>query len=502
MTEIADAENHCRSEVNDMHRPTVLIVEDDAKTQALLQEALSKEGYAIETATNGQAALGIVARQAPDLVISDINMPGLDGLELLGELRSRGLDMPVILMTAYGSLKTAVDGIRAGAFDYLSKPFVMDDVRLVVHRALEHTQLSRQNQQLKEQLRDRYRFDNLIGSSPAVVSVYKSIARVAQTDSTVLLEGESGTGKELIARAIHANSGRSAGPFVTVDGGALTETLFESELFGHERGSFTGAVGTKKGLLEKAHLGTCFLDEVADLSPALQGKLLRVIQEREFRRVGSTLTTTVDVRIIAASKKDLSSLVQAGTFREDLYYRLNVVTIHIPPLRERMEDVPLLAQHFVQTYGSSKPKPVTGLSADAMAVLTRYWWPGNVRELEHAIERAVALTPHPIISPEDLPQAVHTATVQASAQAQGWVTLEELEREHIVRVLKHHHQDLGRSAEILGIHRKTLLRKLRQYGLANGQRTRYLSPDILSEPAQGETAPTSSDPQDLDSSRS
>ncbi len=433
-----------------MDRPTILIVDDNVETQALLRDALSKEEYGVDTAADGRTALDVVTRLGPDLVISDINMPGLDGLALLEELRARGHDMPVILMTAYGSLKTAVDGIRGGAFDYLSKPFIMDDVRLVIHRALEHTQLSRQNQQLKEQLRDRYRFDNLVGSSPAAVSVYKSIARVAQTDSTVLLEGESGTGKELIARAIHANSVRSAGPFVTVDGGALTETLLESELFGHERGAFTGAVGTKKGLLEKAHLGTCFLDEVADLSPALQGKLLRVIQEKEFRRVGSTMTTTVDVRIIAASKKDLSSLVQAGTFREDLYYRLNVVTIHIPPLRDRMEDVPLLAQHFVQMYGSSKLKPVTGMSTEAIAVLTRYWWPGNVRELEHAIERAIALTPHPIICPEELPHAVHTATVQTAAQAQGWVTLEELEREHIVRVLKHHHHDLGRSRRDFG----------------------------------------------------
>ncbi len=485
-----------------MYRPTILIVDDDAETQVLLRDILSKEGYEIEVAADGRTGLELVIQRTPDLVISDIHMPGLDGLALLDELRSRAYDMPVILMTAYGSLKTAVDGIRAGAFDYLSKPFIMDDVRLVVHRALEHTQLSRQNQQLKDQLRDRYRFDNLVGSSPAVVSVYKSIARVAQTDSTVLLEGESGTGKELIARAIHANSARNAGPFVTVDGGALTETLLESELFGHERGAFTGAVGSKKGLLEKAHLGTCFLDEVADLSPSLQGKLLRVIQEREFRRVGSTATTTVDVRIVAASKKDLNSLVQSGTFREDLYYRLNVVTIRIPPLRERMEDVPLLAQYFVQIYGPSKPKPVTGISSEAMDVLTRYWWPGNVRELEHAIERAVALTPHPIIHPEDLPQAVHTATVQAAAHAQGWVTLEELEREHILRVLKHHHQDLGRSAEILGIHRKTLLRKLRQYGLANEPRTRYLSPDILSASAEGESPSTACDPEELDTSRS
>jgi DNA-binding NtrC family response regulator len=375
--------------------------------------------------------------------------------------------MPVILMTAYGSLKTAVDGIKAGAFDYLSKPFIIDEVRLVARRALEHKYLSRQNQVLRDQLKSRYRFDNLVGSSPAMVAVYKSIARVAQTESTVLLQGESGTGKELIARAIHANSARSAGPFVTVDGGALAETLLESELFGHERGSFTGAIAMKKGLLEKAHLGTCFLDEVADLSPALQGKLLRVIQEREIRRVGSTSSMTIDVRIIAASKKNLESLVKAGTFREDLFYRLNVVSIDIPPLRERPEDIPLLVQFFIQSYGATKDKAVTGLSPEAMELLIRYWWPGNVRELEHAVERAVALTPHSIICPEDLPGAIKTATVQTVAQAQGWVTLTDLEKDHILRVLESHDRDLGRSALILGIHRKTLLRKLRQYGVAS-----------------------------------
>ena len=450
-----------------LEHSNILIVDDDAETLALLHEILSKEGYDISTAPHPKAALERIAERAPDLVMSDIHMPDMDGLAFLEQLRARQHDMPVILMTAYGSLKTAVDGIKAGAFDYLSKPFIIDEVRLVARRALEHKYLSRQNQVLRDQLKSRYRFDNLVGSSPAMVAVYKSIARVAQTESTVLLQGESGTGKELIARAIHANSARSAGPFVTVDGGALAETLLESELFGHERGSFTGAVAMKKGLLEKAHLGTCFLDEVADLSPALQGKLLRVIQEREIRRVGSTSSMTIDVRIIAASKKNLESLVKAGAFREDLFYRLNVVSIDIPPLRERAEDIPLLVQFFIQTYGATKDKPVSGISPEAMELLIRYWWPGNVRELEHAIERAVALTPHSIICPEDLPAAVKTATVQTVAQAQGWVTLTDLEKDHILRVLESHDRDLGRSALILGIHRKTLLRKLRQYGVAS-----------------------------------
>lgn len=442
----------------------VLVVDDDEDTRGLLREILAKEGYDVETASDGKSALERITDRLPDLVMSDIHMPSLDGMSLLDELRNRHQDVPVILMTAYGSLKTAVDGLRSGAFDYLSKPFIVDDIRLVVRRALEHKHLSRQNEALKEQLRDRYRFDNLVGSSAGIVSVYKSIARVAHTDSTVLLQGESGTGKELIARAVHANSARSAGPFVAVDGGSLAESLLESELFGHERGSFTGAVASKKGLLEKAHLGTCFLDEVADLSPVLQGKLLRVIQEREIRRVGSNAPMNIDVRIIAASKKDLDQLVKAGTFREDLYYRLNVVTIQIPPLRERSEDIPLLTQYFIQMYGHKKSPPVTGIAPEAMSLLTRYWWPGNIRELEHAIERAIALTPQSVIFPEDLPQSIQTATVQAAAQARGWVTLAELEKDHILRVLEAHNQDLGRAAAILGIHRKTLLRKLRYFG--------------------------------------
>jgi Response regulator containing CheY-like receiver, AAA-type ATPase, and DNA-binding domains len=445
----------------------ILIVDDNAETVAVLQDILSKEGYEISSASDPQAARGHLKRSSPDLILTDLNMPHMDGLAFLAELRAQEQDMPVVLMTAYGSLKTAVDGLKAGAFDYLSKPFIVDEVRLVARRALEQKPVSRQSHERHDPQKNRYPFDNLVGSSPSMVSVYKSIARVAQTDSTVLLQGESGTGKELIARAIHDSGPRSSGPFVTVDGGALAETLLESELFGHERGSFTGAVSSRKGLLEKAHSGTCFLDEVADLSRALQGKLLRVIQEKEIRRVGSTASTALDVRIIAASKKPLEPLVRAGTFREDLFYRLNVVTIDIPPLRERSDDIPALAQVFVRTHGLTKTPPLTEISPEAMRVLLQYWWPGNVRELEHAIERAVTLSPHSVICPEDLPAAVQNATLQAGAQAQGWVTLEDLERNHILRVLDSHERDLGRSAIVLGIHRKTLLRKLRQYGMAS-----------------------------------
>jgi two-component system, NtrC family, response regulator AtoC len=443
----------------------VLIVDDDTETLELLREIVSKEGYRIETAEHAQAALAKVDQSRPDVVITDLHMPGMDGLALLSELKTRSPETLVILLTAYGSLKTTVDGIKAGAFDYLSKPFIVDDIRLVVRRALEHKRVLCENQSLREQLRDRYRFDNIIGSSPGLVSVYKLIARVAQTDSTVLIQGESGTGKELVARAIHANSLRSAGPFVTVDSGALTESLLESELFGHERGAFTGAIATKKGRLEKAHQGTCFFDEMANISPTLQSKLLRVLQEREVRRVGGSGTMTVDVRIIAATNKDLKQLVDSGTFREDLYYRLNVVTITIPPLRERLEDIPVLAQYFVQKFGTAKEKPVTGISSDAMDLLVKYAWPGNVRELEHVIERAIVLTPHPAILPHDLPESIRTAAVTSPVHS-GWMTIDALEKDYIVRVLDAHQRDIGRASDILGIHRKTLLRKLRRYGMS------------------------------------
>jgi two-component system response regulator AtoC len=447
-----------------LRQSRVMVVDDDAETLALLREVVAKEGYQVEIAEDAETALRRLGEWQPDLVITDIHMPGMDGLALLAAVREKAPDILVILLTAYGSLKTAVDAIKAGAFDYLSKPFVVDDIRLVVRRALEHKKLLRENRSLRDQLRERYRFDHLVGSSPGMVEVYKLVARVAESDSTVLIQGESGTGKELIARAIHANSARSGGPFVAIDTGSLAETLLESELFGHERGAFTGAVATKKGLLEQAHLGTCFLDEIADLSPVMQSKLLRSLQEREIRRVGSETARAIDVRIIAASKKELKPLVEAGTFREDLYYRLEVVTIVLPPLRDRVEDIPLLSQYFVDKYGRTKERPVTGLSPETMPLLTRYAWPGNVRELEHVIERAIALTPHPIVTPEDLPEAIRAATLHDNARARGWGTLENVEKDYIQRVLEAHHHDHGQAAAILGIHRKTLLRKLRQYG--------------------------------------
>lgn len=448
-----------------LRQSRVMVVDDDPETLALLREVVTKEGYQVETVEDAEMALRQLGEWQPDLIITDIHMPGMDGLALLAAVREKAPDILVILLTAYGSLKTAVDAIKAGAFDYLSKPFVVDDIRLVVRRALEHKKLLRENRSLRDQLRERYRFDNLVGSSPGMVAVYRTVARVAETDSTVLIQGESGTGKELIARAIHANSARSSGPFVAIDTGSLAESLLESELFGHERGAFTGAIASKKGLLEQAHAGTCFLDEIADLSPVMQSKLLRSLQEREIRRVGSETPRAIDVRIIAASKKNLKPLVEAGTFREDLYYRLEVVTIMLPPLRDRTDDIPPLSQYFVDKYGrSNKEKPVAGIAPEAMTLLTQYPWPGNVRELEHVIERAIALSPHPIITPEDLPETIRNATAQDQARARGWATLDEMEKDYILRVLEAHHQDHGQASAVLGIHRKTLLRKLRQYG--------------------------------------
>ncbi|BCA55604.1 Acetoacetate metabolism regulatory protein AtoC [Nitrospira sp. KM1] len=449
-----------------LRQSRVMLVDDDLETVKMIQEVLIKEGYEVETANEAESALRRLTEWQPELLITDIHMPGMDGLALLETVRQKSPDVLVILLTAFGSLKTAVDAIKAGAFDYLSKPFIVEDIRLVVRRALEHKKLLKENRSLRDQLRQRYSLDNLVGSSPGMVTVYKTVARVAKTDSTVLIQGESGTGKELIARAIHANSPRSSGPFIPIDTGSLAESLLESELYGHERGAFTGAVSMKKGLLEQAHQGTCFLDEIADLSPVVQSKLLRTLQEREVRRVGSNVTQTLDVRIIAATKKDLKPLVAAGKFREDLFYRLEVVTITLPPLRERIDDIAPLSQFFVDKLGRTKERPVSGLSPETLKLLKNYSWPGNVRELEHVVERAIALTPHPVLLPEDLPDAVRVATVQEHAQARGWTTLEQLEKEHIQRVLDAHQQDHGQASAILGIHRKTLLRKIRSYGLS------------------------------------
>jgi two-component system response regulator AtoC len=329
----------------------ILVVDDDEITCSLLEEVLSKEGYEVEKALNGGEAIEKGMKRTYEVVLTDIKMAGVDGMEVLHSYRQKSPETIVIMMTAFGSIETAIGAIKEGAYDYVSKPFKLDEIKLTIRRALEQKRLTEENQLYRQELISKYKLENIVGRTPAMLQVYKTIARVADSRSTVLLAGESGTGKELVARAIHFNSPRAAKPFVAVDCGSLAETLLESELFGHVRGAFTGAIANKKGLFEEADGGTCFLDEVGDIGPTMQAKLLRVLQEHEIKRVGGTETTKIDVRIVAATNRNLEELVEEKKFREDLFYRLNVVAIHLPPLRERAEDVPLLARHFLRKYG-------------------------------------------------------------------------------------------------------------------------------------------------------
>jgi DNA-binding NtrC family response regulator len=370
----------------------------------------------------------------------------------------------VLILTAFATMETAIEAIRAGAYDYLSKPVRIDEIKATVRRTLEAQRLVRENVQYRQELRERYRPENLVGQSPAMVAIYKLVARVAALDTTVLIQGETGTGKELVARAIHYASPRADRPFVVVDCTALPETLFESELFGHERGAFTGAVLSRRGLLESADSGTCFLDEIGELSPTLQAKLLRALQERVVRRVGGNDPIAVNVRVVAATNRDLRKRVEDGAFREDLYYRLNVVSLALPPLRERPSDVPLLAQRFLETYGSAAGKLVSGFARETLELLSAYAWPGNVRELEHVVERAVALCSAPLLLPEDLPPEIRAATVRPPALPAARMTLEELKRWYVTTILEETGGNKLRAAEILGIDRRTLYRILEREG--------------------------------------
>jgi DNA-binding NtrC family response regulator len=454
---------------------TILVVDDDAVARGLLADALRKDGYEVQEAAGGADAVERGRRTWFDVVLTDIRMGEVNGLTVLQEFKQLSPDTSVVLLTAFGSLDGAIEGIKLGAYDYLAKPFKKEEIRLVVKRSLEHSRLVRENARFREELRDRHDPSHLVGSSPLMLDVYKLVARVSSGKSTVLVEGESGTGKELIARAIHSNSPRRERAFVPVNCAALPDTLLESELFGHEKGAFTGAIGAKKGLFEMAHEGTMFLDEIGDIGAALQVKLLRVIQEQELRRVGGTTSTKVDVRIIAATNRDLSTLVKEGTFREDLFYRLNVVRIVVPPLRERREDIPMLAQYFLQKVSSGNNPSIRGFVPETMAILQHYQWPGNVRELENVIERAVSLTHGPLLLPDDLPEAlVHAPGVSAESielpgHTGALMSLEELEKQYLVRVLKETGNNKVRAAKVLGIDRRTLYRMAERFGLELGE---------------------------------
>ena len=447
----------------------LLVVDDDLVTLDLLKEVFAKEGYGVTLALGGEEAVSKGLENTFDIVITDVRMEDKDGMEVLRAFKKHSPETAVIMITAFGSIETAIEAVREGAFDYISKPFKLDEITLTVQRALDQRRLLQENKFYRRELLTKYQLKNVIGQTPAMVQVYKTIAKVADTKSTVLLYGESGTGKELVARSIHYNSPRNQRPFIPVDCASLVETLLESELFGHVRGAFTGAVSAKKGLFEEAEGGTIFLDELANISLSMQTKLLRFLQEHEIKRVGGTENLKVDVRIIAATNQPLEPLVQGGKFREDLFYRLNVVTVTIPPLRERKEDIPLLASHFIQKFSEEYNKAISHISPEALEILTQYSWPGNVRELENTIERAVIFSVHPILLPQDLPQKflktipennLEDLTKKYPFASDHFPSLKDIEKNYVLNILRETKGNKKKAAEILGIDRTTLYRIL------------------------------------------
>lgn len=448
--------------------PNILIVDDDPDTQDLLREMMAGEGYRVVTSGNGEEALQIGERESFDVIISDMKLgPSLNGLDVLKAYKAIQPESEVILITAFGSMETAIEAVKAGAFDYISKPFKIDEVLLQVSRALENRNLIRENRNLKRQLGSQMQISSLVGRSPAMLEIYKKIAMVSDSRSTVLIYGESGTGKELVAKAIHHNGPRSSQRFFAVNCGALAESLLETELFGHVRGAFTGAFENKRGILEEASGGTVFLDEVSEMSPALQVKLLRSIEEQEVRRIGSNQVSKIDLRFIAASNRVLAKLVEEGKFRADLYYRLRVVEINIPPLRERIEDIPLLVEYFLKRHGRERGQTYS-VSSQALSALMSYDWPGNVRELENALEAAVALNRSGVIMASDLPPKLQPETHNGDRLEQihaDLPSLDELEKRYLMHVLKVTGDNKARAASIMGINRKTLYRMAERFKL-------------------------------------
>jgi len=445
----------------------ILVVDDEPTQRELVGGFLAKRGFDVSLAADGQEALSQFRRGSFDLVLTDQKMPGLSGLELIQSLRGQNPEIPVIVMTAYGTIETAVAAIQAGAVDYLTKPLNLDELLHRVQRVQERQRLLTENRELREALHDRHRVEGIIGESGRMQEVLSLVQRVAPSDATVLIRGESGTGKELIAKAIHYASPRAAGPLIRVNCAALPENLLESELFGHEKGAFTGAATARKGRFELADGGSLFLDEIGDLPAHLQVKLLRVLQEREFERVGSSRPIGVNVRVLAATHRDLEGLVREGRFRDDLYYRINVVTITLPPLRERREDIPLLIDHFVRTFGEKNDKVIRGLSREARDLLLRYDYGGNVRELENLIERAVVLTRDDVIDLSDLPLTISDAEgdVEQGSLASA---VEGIERRMIREALAKAGGIQTRAAELLGVSERVLRYKLKKYGLSGG----------------------------------
>jgi len=448
----------------------ILIVDDEEGMRRLLARVLAKEGYQTVAVANGADALRQIASADPfDLVVTDIHMPEMNGLDLLRQVKEYDPSLPIIVITAYGTVENAVQALRAGAYDYIAKPFENDEIKLTVAKALERERLLAENRYLHEELEGRYAFSGIVGNSSAMQEVFDMASSVAVTNATVLITGESGTGKELLARSIHYNSPRKEKPFIVLNCAVLSEGVLESELFGHEKGAFSGAINARKGRFEQADQGTLFIDEVGEMSLAAQVKLLRVIQEHEFERVGGNQTIAVNVRLVTATNKNLEEEVKAGRFREDLFYRLNVVNINMPPLRERREDIEPLSRHFLQKYVNETGKKVTDLAPRALSCLLAYEWPGNVRELQNAIERAVVLTKGSVLTPRDFPQGLQgedQICLQIPEKG-GSLTeiLEDLERQLILQTLQREEGSQTRAADALGIKRTTLRYKMEKYQL-------------------------------------
>ncbi|PKN69794.1 MAG: two-component system response regulator [Deltaproteobacteria bacterium HGW-Deltaproteobacteria-12] len=445
---------------------SILVVDDDVAHRLMLKKLIGSWGYEISEAEDGSVAISEVQKRAFDLILMDIRMLNVSGIEALEQIKVINPAIPVIIMTAYASVETAVNALKKGAYDYLTKPLDFDELKIAIARATEHSGLKKENEYLRERLGERFDRQSIIGQSPAMVKLLDTVSQVAATEATILITGESGTGKEMIANAIHYNSQRAGAPFIKINCAALTETLLESELFGHEKGAFTGADRKREGKFRQADGGSIFLDEVSEMSPSMQVKLLRVLQEREITRVGGSEVLKINVRVIAASNKDLKKEMGKGRFREDLFYRLNVVALHVPPLHARREDIPLLAQHFLNLFAEKNHKGIKGFTPQAMEKLLKYSWPGNVRELMNAVERAVVLSRAEYLSVDDLAfLSADTAAAETSEQISlpENVPLEEMEKRTILETLQTVGGNKSEAARRLGITRKTLRAKLDKY---------------------------------------
>jgi len=449
---------------------SILVVDDDSAHRLMLKKLLGGWGYEVYEADDGSVAIEKVRQSSFELILMDIRMLNISGIEALEQIKIINPAIPVIIMTAYASVETAVNALKKGAYDYLTKPLDFDELKIAISRATEHNRLKKENEDLKARLGEQFDRQNLIGQSPAMVKLLETLAQAAPTEATILITGESGTGKEMIANAIHYNSTRKDAPFVKINCAALTETLLESELFGHERGAFTGAERKREGKFVQAHGGSLFLDEVSEMSKAMQVKLLRVLQERELTRVGGAEVIKVNVRVIAASNKDLKKETSKGNFREDLFYRLNVVTLNVPLLRERREDIPVLAQHFLKLFAAKNSKKIEGFAPGAMEKLLGYGWPGNIRELMNAVERAIVLSRSAYLDAEDMALMVTDDPCGAKSDqthAPANLPLEEVEKRSILEAIDTSRGNKSEAARRLGITRKTLRKKLEKYERIN-----------------------------------